>query len=187
MYRTQWFQDASPKHIAVPAHGQSVVTCLLISEGRVITAADDGKINIYSLQTGELTRSLDGHDGGVWALAVFGNTIASGSTDRTVRVWDMEWGRCTHTFCGHTATVRCITIVHPEANRPAWMDGDVETFPTYPLIVSGSRDHTLVVWALPKPGDAEYHSAVVDDAVVEDRVRDMHIGTNRPDLSGATK
>ena len=120
-------------------------------------------------------------------MAVSGNTIASGSTDRTVRVWDMESGCCTHTFCGHTATIRCIAIVHPEANRPAWMNGDVETFPTYPLIVSGSRDHTLVVWALPKREDAEYHSAVVDGAVVEDRVRDVHTVMDRSDLSEATK
>lgn len=50
--------------------------------------------------------------------------IVSGSTDRTIRVWDIATGTCLHTLYGHTSTVRCLAL-----------HGDI--------IVSGSRDATV--------------------------------------------
>ena len=145
------------KHLSFPAHGSSVVTCLIFSHGRIISASDDHSIHVYSPLTGELLRSLDGHEGGVWALAASKDTLVSGSTDRTVRIWDLSTGRCTHVFGGHTSTVRCLAIVKPE-----WIDVEDdeivarEKWPKRPLIVTGSRDHSLRVWALPRPGEDEY-------------------------------
>ncbi|KDQ61215.1 hypothetical protein JAAARDRAFT_152322 [Jaapia argillacea MUCL 33604] len=156
--RTRWVHNQNPKHITFPAHGHSVVTCLLFSHGRIISASDDHSIHVYSPLTGTLVRSLDGHEGGVWALAATKNTLVSGSTDRTVRIWDLSTGRCTHVFGGHTSTVRCLAIVKPEWLDMVDDDGIVtrERWPKAPLIVTGSRDHSLRVWSLPRPGDAEY-------------------------------
>jgi F-box and WD-40 domain protein CDC4 len=159
---TRWIQNHSPKHITFPAHGVSVVTCLIFSHGRIISASDDHSIHVYSPVTGELLRSLDGHEGGVWALAATKDTLVSGSTDRTVRIWDLSTGRCTHVFGGHTSTVRCLAIVKPEMID---MEGGVrEKWPKRPLIVTGSRDHSLRVWSLPRPGDPEYRCYGADDA-----------------------
>jgi F-box and WD-40 domain protein CDC4 len=50
--------------------------------------------------------------------------------------------------------VRCLAIVQPE-----WVemeDGRREKWPKRALIVTGSRDHTLRVWMLPRSGDAGY-------------------------------
>jgi F-box and WD-40 domain protein CDC4 len=163
--RTRWVHNEDPKHLSFAAHGHSVVTCLIFSHGRIISASDDHSIHVYSPITGEQLMSLDGHEGGVWALAASNDTLVSGSTDRTVRIWDLSNGRCTHVFGGHTSTVRCLAIVKPE-----WMDmegeGGVisrEKWPKRPLIVTGSRDHSLRVWALPRPGDAEYRCCGADD------------------------
>jgi F-box and WD-40 domain protein CDC4 len=35
------------------------------------------------------------------------------------------------------------------------------------LIVTGSRDHTIRVWTLPKPTDAEYRCYGADDAEID--------------------
>ena len=56
-----------------------------------------------------------------------GNLIVSGSTDRTLKVWNADTGQCIHTLYGHTSTVRCMDI-HGK------------------VAVSGSRDATLRVW-----------------------------------------
>jgi len=162
---TRWVDNLDPKHISFPAHGSSVVTSLIFSHARIITASDDHSIHVYSPATGELLHSLDGHEGGVWALAVNKDTLVSGSTDRSVRIWDLSTGRCMHVFGGHTSTVRCLAIVKPE-----WVDvqgeGGVVTrgkWPKRPLIVTGSRDHSLRVWTLPRPGEAEYRCLGSDD------------------------
>lgn len=164
--RTRWVQNQNPKRITFPAHGRSVVTCLIFTHGRIISASDDHSIHVYDPITGTLVRSLDGHEGGVWALAATKNTLVSGSTDRTVRIWDLTTGRCTHVFGGHTSTVRCLAIVKPE-----WIDVEKENgtivrekWPKRPLIVTGSRDHSLRVWSLPRPGDVEYKSTEEPEA-----------------------
>lgn len=156
--RTRWLNNNNPKKHSFQAHGAAVVTCLLFSHGRIISASDDHSIHVYSPTTGLLLRSLEGHEGGVWALAATKNTLVSGSTDRTVRVWDLNTGRCTHVFGGHTSTVRCLAIVKPE-----WIDVPIEgggtrreKWPKRPLIVTGSRDHSLRVWRLPMPWEDEY-------------------------------
>ncbi|KAH7107587.1 WD40 repeat-like protein [Auriculariales sp. MPI-PUGE-AT-0066] len=156
--RTRWLETEPPRSLNFPAHGSAVVTCLLFSHNRIISASDDHSIHVYSPFTGTLLRALDGHNGGVWALAATKDILVSGSTDRTVRIWNLETGRCTHVFGGHTSTVRCLAIV-----KPVWVDveGDDyntrrEKWPKRTLIVTGSRDHTLRVWRLPREEDPEY-------------------------------
>ncbi|KDQ10541.1 hypothetical protein BOTBODRAFT_115618 [Botryobasidium botryosum FD-172 SS1] len=144
-----------PKRLTFAAHGNSVVTCLLFSRRRIISASDDHSIHIYSPFTGEQIRVLEGHTGGVWALA-YHDTLVSGSTDRTVRIWDLGTGKNTHVFGGHTSTVRCLAVV-----RPTWVDSPnggatKEKWPKRTLIVTGSRDNTLRVWRLPSKDDPEY-------------------------------
>ena len=50
--------------------------------------------------------------------------IVSGSTDRTIRVWNIATGACQHILYGHTSTVRCLAL-HSD------------------IVVSGSRDATV--------------------------------------------
>ncbi|XHG01603.1 hypothetical protein AWENTII_004975 [Aspergillus wentii] len=153
-----WMDPAvKPKHIAFCAHDRHVVTCLQFDTDKILTGSDDTKINVYDTKTGAQRATLAGHDGGVWALEYYGNTLVSGSTDRSVRVWDIERARCTQVFHGHTSTVRCLQIVLPSEVKAA--DGTVEMMPKEPLIITGSRDSSLRVWKLPRPGDPVYYQS----------------------------
>ncbi|KAF9362964.1 SCF ubiquitin ligase complex subunit cdc4 [Mortierella sp. NVP85] len=147
--RQNWAKGRA-KYIQFTGHSDRVVTCLQFDSEKIIAGYDDQSIHVYDTATGNRLKKLDGHEGGVWALQYRGNTLVSGATDRTVRVWDIEKGVCTHTFRGHTSTVRCLQIVMPvnvnkDPNTPPKYE------PEFPVIVTGSRDSTLLVWRLPDP------------------------------------
>ncbi|KAL9554596.1 hypothetical protein MBANPS3_002738 [Mucor bainieri] len=142
--KQNWRQGRAVEH-SFRGHDKFVVTCLQFDDDKIVSGADDSHVNIYSTATGKKRMTLEGHEGGVWALQYVGNTLVTGSTDRRVRVWDMETGKCTHIFTGHTSTIRCLLITTPAS------DSDP------PLIITGSRDATLRVWRLPDPKDARGH------------------------------
>ncbi|KAF9908537.1 SCF ubiquitin ligase complex subunit cdc4 [Lobosporangium transversale] len=147
--RQNWAKGRA-KYIQFTGHSDRVVTCLQFDSEKIISGYDDQSIHVYDTVTGNRLKKLDGHEGGVWALQYRGNTLVSGATDRTVRVWDIEKGICTHTFRGHTSTVRCLQIVMPvNVNKDPHAVPKYE--PEFPVIVTGSRDSTLLVWRLPDP------------------------------------
>lgn len=73
--------------------------------------------------------SLYGHSSGVQCLGIMrGHGVAAtGSSDRTVKVWDMRAGMPLATSKLHGGTVRCLAV-----------DED--------MLISGSSDHKLRVW-----------------------------------------
>lgn len=153
-----------PKQITLPGpQGQPppVITCLQFDDDKIAAGFDDSSITIYETQTGKLQTVLSGHNGGVWAMKYYGNTLASASTDRTVRIWNIRQGRCTHIFRGHISTVRCLEIIEP---RQIGTDdeGNAIVYPKEPLLVTGSRDATLFVWKLPLAEDSDLEGPVTE-------------------------
>ncbi|KAF8942773.1 SCF ubiquitin ligase complex subunit cdc4 [Haplosporangium gracile] len=141
--------EESSNPIRVQA-GDRVVTSLILDVDRIIVTFDCEIVKVYNALTGTVLQTLVGHQGGVWASALYNsNTLITTATDRTIRVWDLEKGICTHVFQTHTSTVRTAQIVLPiNVNRH-----DLQLAPKYepefPIIVAGSRDTTLSVWRLP--------------------------------------
>lgn len=72
-----------------------------------------------------LERTLRGHKGWVLSVAVTpdGKWAASGSEDKTVKIWDLNTGKCRETLIGHTADVRSVAIT-PDGKRILSADVD---------------------------------------------------------------
>jgi WD40 repeat protein len=72
----------------------------LSPDGKQLVAAVDYSAKVYHIQKRLELFELKGHKGAVWAVAVSpdGSTIATGSWDQTVKLWDAATGRERATF-----------------------------------------------------------------------------------------
>jgi WD40 repeat protein len=90
-------------------------------------------LQLCDLATGR-QQSLDGHTGGITALAYppDGRTVASASNDMSVRLWDVATGRERRVLRGHVTGVSSLAFT-----------------PDGQSLASGSQDGILKVWDLP--------------------------------------
>ena len=74
---------------------------------------------------------MHGHSGGGWSVAFspVGSTLASGSADSDVRLWDVGTGKCLKTLQGHSKGVRSVAF-SPDGRT----------------LASGSADETIKLW-----------------------------------------
>lgn len=84
----------------------------------------------------KLLRTLVGHKGTVLSVAFdpTGQTLASGSSDKTVKIWDVATGKLLRTFVGHHERVQSVAFD-----------------PTGQILASGSDDKTVKIWNLSTP------------------------------------
>ncbi len=70
----------------------------------VVSWFGDNTVRLWDVETGENSKTLEGHSGGVSSVyySPDGKTVVSGSCDNTVRLWDMETGENTKTLEGHS-------------------------------------------------------------------------------------
>ncbi|KAM0708936.1 hypothetical protein Q7P35_002972 [Cladosporium inversicolor] len=110
----------------------------------MVSVSGDRSICIWNLQTGAILHKVKIHQRGVACLQYNGRFIVSGSTDESVRIYDID--RKVEVAClkGHTNLVRSVRAVFDD-------DGEVET------IISGSYDGSIRVWEQ-VPGSQEWRT-----------------------------
>ena len=100
----------------------------------IITGNDDNYIKIYSLskKAQYVTNILEGHNCTIWCLIpLYEDTLlASGSSDNSIKIWDLINSRCLFSLEGHENTISSLIILKNE------------------LLGSSSWDYTSKIWNL---------------------------------------
>ena len=114
------------EHIRALEGHSDTITCMVFDGENVISGSSDQSIRIWNKNTGEcinilgsISRESDdmwseeieetGHSGYITSIAVSGNTIVSGSYDKTVKIWNRTTGKYEATL-EHSGLIRCVGI-----------------------------------------------------------------------------
>ena len=102
-------------------------------QGAVLDYADLSGANLMDVAASSLMQIFSGHDLAVTSVDVSScsTMLASGSFDKTVRVWSLKTGEQIRLFRGHTSEVTAVAMSHDTT-----------------LVVSGSQDTTVRVWSV---------------------------------------
>ena len=127
----------------IVGHLERIYRIIEIKPGVIASSSYDKSIKVWELNLDassyQCLQTLTGHKSYVWSITKIkgyhndynnDNIIASGSTDSTIKVWDIEEEDCLFTLTGHLFTVIAL------------IQGNNGT------LISGSYDKTIKIWDL---------------------------------------
>ena len=88
------------------------VNCVAIHGDLLCSGSyDSGPIIVLNWKSGEKQFTLEGHQSGVRALTIHNGRLISGSTDRSIKLWDLESGKELHNWDkAHETEIRSIFV-----------------------------------------------------------------------------
>jgi WD40 repeat protein len=156
-------------------------------DSQFITAHDDGSIRIWDRASGRELQNLIGHQDSVNCLALSGDGqfLYSGSTDSTIKEWDLTTGSCRRTFTGyHIYSVN--TIALSGDGKYLYFDSRGETIQEWDLKMGscrrtfeGHQDYLRAI-ILSKDGRSLYSGS--DDCTIKEW--DLTMGTCHRTFTG---
>jgi WD40 repeat protein len=145
----------------------------LSPDGKTLAVAGYGwtggedPVYLIDVATGQLRRRLKGHTDVIRALTFSrdGRLLASGSADKTARIWEVRTGTCKQTLTGHTRSL-CDVAFAPDGRRLATASFD-KTARLWLLSTGRSqavlRGHTAEVYCVAWSGDGKTIATGSDD------------------------
>ena len=150
------------------AHEKEILACVAwASKESVITAGNEGVIRLWKGPE-ELLGELVGHERAVTCMSMRGDTLYSGSDDRTVRVWDTERAALLETLRGHESTVVGICVL-PTTGHPLSVS-------THDPMITGERHGKLILWDVEQSEVIEGALGDEEKADMEDKIRQLKDG-----------
>lgn len=135
-----WNAGDSRKSLRTLVEHTDYVKALALVPNGVASGSLDGRVLVWDLVTGSVRTECGAEaeegqprNGSVYCMSgsVDGNILVSGSTDKTISVWDVRTGDRVVHLRGHSDSVRCLTMKH---------DGR--------MMLSGGSDSTVKLWDL---------------------------------------
>ncbi|KAJ3072038.1 hypothetical protein HDU98_004403 [Podochytrium sp. JEL0797] len=133
------------KYFTLTGHTDWVNKVQLYQKTKLFSCSDDRSVRLWDLETRQPLRIFSGHHDQVQSLSIslpqmrtarasiesraHAPKLVTCSSDKTIKVWDIETGACIHTLFGHEDGVMCVAS---------------DTL----RIVSGSHENVVMVWDL---------------------------------------
>lgn len=117
----------------------SIVLLVRVGNNHLLSAADDGRINLWDIESLAMTATYTGHNSAVVALAAREEKFVSAGSDGSLMIWNLESSTPVRHFSGHSKEVVDVAFF----NRR--------------LFASVAKDRTLRLWDL-KTGRQTHHA-----------------------------
>ena len=107
----RWSFERNAAEQVLRFHESAVNAVAILKDGRLATGGEDGKIAIWKPGEPVPAQTFEGHTAPIVSLAVSpdGNTIASASWDRTIRLWPLAGG-APRVLEGHSQNVNGVAF-----------------------------------------------------------------------------
>lgn len=112
---------------------QAAVNAVQLHGDTIVSGAGDRKINVWNLQTGQVTHSISPHTRGIADMQFNGRLLLAGSSDNTAAIYDVEGMVEKARLTGHKNLIRAVDATPSDGSD-------------FTRIVTGSYDGTLCIW-----------------------------------------
>jgi WD40 repeat protein len=150
-------------------HDDEVYSIAFSPDDRTLVSGSiDRTIKLWDVKTGECLKTFTGHTQAVFAVAFSqipptplnkggrGGIVASGSGDRTIKLWDVTSGECLQTLSGHENWVLSVAFSPHSPLPPPFLKGAGGSAPSArcaneglgvrAILASCSPDRTVKLW-----------------------------------------
>lgn len=145
------------------------------------SASQDKTIKVFSLEDGSTAGILRGHKRGVWSTAFSpagaapinltegGSSssrgfLASGSGDRSVKIWSLSSYTCLLTLEGHSNSVLKVIWLQPPSSTSDGVNGSSSRSKSnQPLLASASADTLIKIWSPYSTPDSDHLLTTLDN------------------------